>query len=68
MRLGVKQTYLVILNFSSDYIKYKMSFFNSKYRIILSNNSDKIPHVKSNFIMLDPWDALIFKMSNKYEN
>ena len=67
-RLGVKQTYLVILNFSSDYVKYKMSFFNSKYRIILSNNSDKIPNVKSNFIMLDPWDALIFKMSNKYEN
>ena len=67
-RLGKKQTYLVILNFSSDYVKYKIPFFNSKYHLIISNNSDKILHIKSNFIELEPWDALMFKTSNKYEN
>jgi oligo-1,6-glucosidase len=67
-RLGKKQTYLVILNFSSDYVSYKIPVFNSKYRLIISNKLDKISPVKSNFIELDPWDALMFKISNLYEN
>ena len=52
----------------SDSVYEVIPFFNSKYHLIISNNSDKILHIKSNFIELEPWDALMFKTSNKYEN
>lgn len=63
-RVGIKQTYLVILNFSNDYFDYKLPILYLNNQIIISNNLNKTSSVKSNFIELEPWDALMIKMSN----
>ncbi len=60
-RVGRKQTYLVILNFSDTQVNYKIPVFNPKNHLIISNNKNKISCIKSNYIDLEPWDALMIK-------
>ena len=60
-RVGRKQTYLIILNFSDTQVNYKIPVFNPKNHLIISNNKNKISCIKSNYIDLEPWDALMIK-------
>ena len=61
-RVGLKQTYLVILNVSNDATNYKIPMSFSKSSLILSNNLKTSDTLKTNAIELEPWDALIFKI------
>ena len=61
-RVGGKQTYLVILNFSNAQVSYNIPVFNSTNHIMISNTKNSLSTLESNLIVLDPWDALMIKL------
>ncbi len=64
-RVGLKSTYLIILNMSDSLINYNFNNL-TEYSLEFSNLNTK-PRISSNQIELLAWDALMFKKIKYYD-